>query len=298
MNKAFTLTTTIAAFSLLAGCAGVPSVPMGDRSYSEDNSRAYNLARAGGLREARDTKLGANEYSTVMGDMAGGAGTALALNSSAGFGLNGGASLGIGLASALLSGPGMMGYDSAFAFVPEREADSPVDAKEVIRDHFISAGQVAASENGFTLEVVPEALDARLNSSRNMLALGLVNEEIGCLSNDKASSGSEICSVGIIYPPQSQSLRETPYVAKGNAGTRSYPFYADKRTNSLQVVAKLSDELKASLGQEEAEQLRLGIMTSLSNTMPGWFYIYEKGRDTLPPMILNEGKAELFITQE
>lgn len=67
---------------------------------------------------------------------------------------------------------------------------------------------------------------------------------------------------------------------------------------TLRVVVNLSEELEQSVSQHEAEKLRLELLLSLSEAMPEWFYIYESGKETTAPMILTNGKAELFVTQK
>ncbi|MFB9868767.1 hypothetical protein [Vreelandella sulfidaeris] len=293
-------TTIIACFttvSLLAGCAS-SATPTGDRHYSKNNSHAYNLVRAGGLNEARDTQLADEEYSYMMSNMAGGASTALSLSNSSGFGLSGGASLGIGIASALLSGPGMMGRDSAFAFVPETEASSSTDATQVIRKRFLEAAKVAAEDNEFELEVIDKILDLRLDRYRNMMVLGLTNEAIGCMAEANATNPDEVCSISLYYPEKGSTLRETPTVAKDAAGEQSYQYFAADSRYALRTVAKLSNELNARLGEQEAETFRLALLTSLSSAMPDWFYIYESGKEHLPPMVLANGEMEFFVTRQ
>ncbi|MBE0401337.1 MULTISPECIES: hypothetical protein [Halomonadaceae] len=173
MKKTFTLASSLTALTFLAGCAGIPSVPMGDPNYSESNSRAYNLAMVGGLHEARDTKQGEDEYSSMMSDLSSDAGTARSLSSSAGFGLSGGASLGLGLASALLSGPGMMQLDRAFAFVPTSEANSPEHATEVIRNRFYEAVQSLTDNSNFLMYYKESDKNIHYSRQHNLFAIAL-----------------------------------------------------------------------------------------------------------------------------
>tara|TARA_R110002051_G_scaffold293196_2_gene358212 strand:+ start:62 stop:763 length:702 start_codon:yes stop_codon:yes gene_type:complete len=226
MKKTLTLAASLTALTFLAGCAGAPSVPLGDRSYSESNSRAYNLAMAGGLREAKDTELGEDEYSTMMRDLSGGAGTALSLSSSAGFGLSGGASLGIGIASALLSGPGMMGRDSAFAFVPSTEANSPENATEVILSHFYGAVQNVADNSEFSMHHNDKYNNVRFSRQRNVSAIYLVNEELGCPIPTEQHRSKDVCVFGLFTPHKAESLRATPLAASATS-QYSYPYFAD-----------------------------------------------------------------------
>lgn len=299
MNKTLALAASFTAISLLAGCAstGAPSVPVGDRSYSSDNSRAYNLAQAAGLHEARDTKLEAGEYGSMMSDLSGGAGTALSLSNSAGLGLSNGASLGLGLASALFAGPGMMGRDSAFAFVPENEASSPTDATQVIRGHFREAAQHAADNSQFDLEVLDEALDLRLDRYRNMIALRFTNESLGCMTEANATSNNDICGAALYYPAQGSTLRETPLAARDVASGQSYIYLASDSKYALQVYVKFSDRLENELGPEETNLLKNKLLSLISEDMPEWFFIYDSGDETFPPRVLNKGSSELFVSE-
>lgn len=298
MKKTLVLAASFSAMSLLAGCAstGAPSVPVGDRSYSSDNSRAYNLAQAAGLHEARDTELGEDQYNSMMGDLSGGARTALSLSSSAGFGLSGGTSLGLGLATALLSGPARMEIDTAFAFVPSNEAASSEDAVEVIRQHFANAAETVASENGFIADITEERKSVRLSRQRNLMVYGLVNEDIGCMAETDTTSTKDYCTLTLGTPHASKSLRETPMAVSSIAGNLSYPFSSEDRLSSLRVWLTLSDAFKESLG-EDHDAYRLKLLAEISSQMPSWFFIYEASKEKTPPLVLENGEIELFVTK-
>ncbi|UYV19476.1 hypothetical protein K1Y77_02000 [Halomonas qaidamensis] len=297
MRAMLTLAASFSALTFLAGCAGAPSVPVGDRSYSESNSRAYNLAMAGGLREARDTKLGEDDYSSMMSDLSSGAGTALSLSSSAGIGLSGGASLGLGLASALFSGPGMMQRDSAFAFVPSSEATSPENATEVIRGYFYDAVQNVADNSEFSMHYNEGEKNVRFSRQRNISAIYLVNEELGCPMPTEQHRGKDVCVFGLLTPHKARSLRATPLAANATS-QYSYPYLAGNHIESLLVTVGLSDNAKEMLGSEQAEAKRLALLALFSSNMPSWFYIYMKGGEANPPLILERGTAELFVTRK
>lgn len=174
----------------------------------------------------------------IVSNMAGGASTALSFNNSAGLGLSSGTSLGIGVASLLFSGPGMMGRDSAFAFVSESEASSPSDATQVIRHHFLEAVQIAAKNNGYAPEILDETMDLRLSSKRNFMVIGLSNEEIGCLTEAEANDVNEVCTAALYYPAEGSSLRQTPIAAQNTAGNNSYQFHARDNTKNATSCSK------------------------------------------------------------
>ena len=297
MNKTLALAASFTAISLLAGCAstGAPSVPMGDRSYSESNSRAYNLAQAGGLREARDTELGAAEYSSMMSDLSGGASTALSLSSSAGFGLSGGTSLGLGLASALLSGPGMMQVDSAFAFVPSNAAANEKEASEVIKEHFYNAVHEVALKNDFELEIFEQNMSVPHGRYRNIMGIGLINEDIGCIRDEQAQGSHELCYISILTPHKGSTLRETPKAVNHTTTSSSYQYNASNSSHAISIILSLSDSLKAQLEDEGAELARLRLLQDFSASMPEWFFIYESSKENTPPLILENGNIELFV---
>lgn len=294
MKTRFALLAGLTATALLSGCAYKPS---GDFRYDEDNSRAYNLAQAGGLHKARDTTLEEQEYKSMLSDMTNGAGIALSLSNSAGLGLSGGASLGIGIASALLSGPGMMERDSAFAFVPSTEASSPEDATDVIRNHFYAAVEGVADDTaGIAMHYNESERDIRYSRQRNLSAIYLVDDDIGCPMPTEAHRGKDVCVFGLFTPHEAGELIETPKVVDTISAPHVYPYSAHDYANALLVTMKFSDETRAILGDEAVELERLAILRKFSERMPDWFYLYLKGGDNTPPMILVDGNPELFVT--
>tara|TARA_R110002051_G_scaffold325827_1_gene431765 strand:+ start:46 stop:285 length:240 start_codon:yes stop_codon:yes gene_type:complete len=73
---------------------------------------------------------------------------------------------------------------------------------------------------------------------------------------------------------------------------------AAKHIESLLVTLSLSDKAKEMLGSEQAEIKRLELLAQLSSNMPSWFYIYVKGSEANPPLILERGTTELFVTRK
>ncbi|AJY53128.1 hypothetical protein [Halomonas sp. KO116] len=297
--KKLTLIACIATASILSGCAST-GTSTADRRFSEDNSRAYNLAQAGGLHEARDTELGDDQYSYMMSNLADGASTGLSLASSSGFGLSGGTSLGIGLATALLSGPGMMGFDSAFAFVPESMASNPSDAAKVITNSFYESAKAGEDEAGYSLRVTDESFGYRHSSKREVVSFTFVNESLGCSDPDKIEkwSAEYNCVLALIHPTETRKLADTPLAVRDSAGARSYAVHAHDNTRALQTVVKFSKQAEELLGEERLAQERLALLQTVSANMPSWYFIYETPKEYTPPMVITEGETELFITRK
>ncbi|GHB15563.1 hypothetical protein [Modicisalibacter luteus] len=209
MNTLTKLTGVALLATTMAGCATITTT-----KYNEDNSRAYNLAQAGSLYKARDTVLGDDEYNPAMSTLGNTFSDAALFNSSAGLGLSGQASLGLGLAGALFAAPGHMERDSAFAFVPGSLASSRDEADELLRDHFFAAVEQAAHELGYTVEHKGNDLRHPAAHGRTAMTIAVVNEEDGCYGYDRIHSGEDAktygCYVSLQIPERSDRTLPAP----------------------------------------------------------------------------------------
>lgn len=279
--------SAIAMVSMLAGCAATSMSPA-DRRYSEDNSRAYNLAQAGGLVNARDTKLGEAEYQQLTADMARGMSDAAFFASPTGMGLSSGASIGLGLASSLFAPPGHMQRDSAFAFVPADEVASHAEAHELIRTHFKSAAIEAANRLGYEVEYTERLLNHVSVAKRIGMAIRFVDKDRGCYSAEDPDipSAYHQCAVGLLIPPLNNRPVSAPKAIGGEGEVFQYPATNHNRS------------MRLTMGNGEAGNLeKHAIAQAISENMPDWFFIYLTYDDETPPMIFEKGKAELFITK-
>ncbi|MFY0991027.1 hypothetical protein [Halomonas sp. C05BenzN] len=279
--KTLTKLTGIALLATtMAGCATTTTTAR----YSEDNSRAYNLAQAGGLHKARDTALGDDEYSSAMTNITNAFSDAALFNSSAGLGLSGGASLGLGLAGALFAAPGHMERDSAFAFVPTSEAASREEANELLRDSFFNAVQEAAADLGY--EVDYKGTDLRHSAAHGRTAIGMVvvSEEDNCYGYDKANSADEMCIVTLQVPELGEKTLSAPQGISVQGPVYAYP--ATDHKKSMRFFF---------LPNEDATMAKLPLAVKISEHMPEWFFLYLAPEDDQPPMILEKGEPELFI---
>jgi hypothetical protein len=191
----------------------------------------------------------------------------------------------------------MMGRDSAFAFVPSNEAESPEHATDVIRDHFYEAVQGVADSTEFTMHYNEGERDVRYSRQRNISAIYLVNEEMGCPIATEEHRGKDVCVFALFTPNSAGKLQETPLAVKTSSSPYSYPYSANDHVNSLLVTMHFSDKAKEAMGEDQAAIKRIELLSKLSEEMPSWFYMYIKAGDQTPPMILEDGKAELFISR-
>ncbi len=283
--KTLTKLTGIALLATtMAGCATTTTTAR----YSEDNSRAYNLAQAGGLHKARDTALGDDEYSSAMTNITNAFSDAALFNSSAGLGLSGGASLGLGLAGALFAAPGHMEQDSAFAFVPTSEAASREEANELLRDSFYQAVQQAAEELGYTIEHEGNDLRHPAAHGRTAMSIAVVDEENGCYGYERIKSGDDAkaygCYVSLQIPERGERTIAAPEASNVQGQVYSYP--ATDHQKSMRFFF---------LPNEDATMAKLPLAVKISEHMPEWFFLYLSPEDDQPPMILEKGEPELFI---
>lgn len=280
--------TAFAMASVLAGCA-TTSTSTADRRYSEDNSRAYNLAQAGGLRDARDTALGDAEYSELSRDLGRGMADAAFFASPTGMGLSSGASIGLGLASSLLSAPGHMQRDSAFAFVPADEVKNHAEAHELIRQHFKSAAIEAARSQGYEAEYSDNLLAFTSTARRIGMSIRYVDRDRGCYSSRDADipSVQHQCLVSLLVPPLNNNPVTTPKALGGEGTVYEYP--ATDHNRSMRITFSSG---------KEGDLERHAIASVISENMPEWFFIYLTSDDNNPPMIFANGSPELFITRK
>lgn len=279
--KTLTKLTGIALLATtMAGCATTTK-------YSADNSRAYNLAQAGGLYKARDTALGDDEYSSAMNNITNAFSDAALFNSSAGLGLSGGASLGLGLAGALFAAPGHMERDSAFAFVPIREAASREEANELLRDSFFTAVQEASADLGYDIDYKGTDLRHTTSLGRTGIGMVVVSEEDNCYGYDKANTADKMCIVTLQVPELSEKTLPAPQAIQTiNVQGQVYTYPATDHNKSMRFFF---------LPNDDATMAKLPLAVKISEHMPEWFFLYLAPEDDQPPMILEQGKPELFI---
>ncbi|PXX95838.1 hypothetical protein [Halomonas sp. LBP4] len=279
--KTLTKLTGIALLATtIAGCATTATTTR----YSEDNSRAYNLAQAGGLYKARDTALGDEEYSSAMTNITNAFSDAALFNSSAGLGLSGGTSLGLGLAGALFAAPGHMERDSAFAFVPVTEANNRDEANDILHTRFFEAVQQSAADLGFSVDYTDKTIKHDAIANRTGTTLALVNEQRGCYSYESAATVEQLCIVSLLVPPSRNQAKPTPQAVGLDVESFSYP--ATNHNSSMRYVFK---------AQESADISSIAVAAKISANMPSWFYIYLSPTENQPPMILERGEPQLFI---
>lgn len=284
------LAATLASAALITGCASMAR-PSGDISYSEDNSRAFNLARAGGLYQARDRAVSADEYAVATSTVSDAFGTSLALSSSYGLGLSSGSAIGLGLASALLAPPGTMERSSAFFFVPADEADTREEAAELVLALYQDA--LAGASEALELEAYRENPedDPHIRyetNGREAVAMFLVNPELGCPSREQVERFRDMCLATLQVPVRSGTTSQAP-LAIGGEG-QVHAFHANHKTRYPRFVLRMPDEAAA---------LRPLLAAQISKRMPEWFFVYlsPSRKHGTPPMVFEQGEPRLFIVK-
>jgi outer membrane lipoprotein SlyB len=289
--KSRLLVAALASAALLSGCSSLDR-PTGDINYSESNSRAYNLARAGGLYQARDRAVSADEYAVATSTVSDAFGASLALSSSHGLGLSSGGAIGLGLASALLAPPGTMERSSAFFFVPIEEAETRDEAVELVLSLYIEA--LAGASDALELEPHgdnpgddPAVRFQR--SGREGAGMFLINPEVGCPSREEVESFRDMCLASLQIPVRPRSPGQAP-LAIGGEG-QVHPFTATHKTRYPRFVLRVPDDAAA---------LRPLLAAQISARMPEWFFAYlaPSRKHGTPPMVFEKGEPQLFIVKK
>lgn len=266
--------------------------PTDDIGYSEDHSRAYNLARAGGLYQARDRAVSADEYAVATSTVSDAFSASLALSSSHGLGLSSGGGIGLGLASALLAAPGTMERSSAFFFVPAGEAETRDEAVELVLALYLEA--LAGASDTLALEPYRDSPgdDPGLRfqtNGREGAGMYLINPDVGCPSREEVERFQDMCLATLQIPLRSGSTTQAP-LAIGGEG-QVHAFTANHKTRYPRFVLNVPDE---------AASLRPLLAAQISARMPEWFFAYlaPSRKHGTPPMVYDQGEPQLFIVKK
>ncbi len=202
MKRYIEIAASAAVVLSLAGCATTGSSD--PATYEPAKSRAYNLAQAGGITEARDTErkhLSENELYKV-------ASNADILMWDRGANWSGGEALGASLLFAALEPTSNFAKDSLFGWMPSSMATDAVQARAKMSEVTTSAMKNALGSLGYTYEATLENYDQKAvfggGSAFLFSQITIIAANQGCPSPDSVDHYSKTCYVSsqIIEPSQ------------------------------------------------------------------------------------------------
>ncbi|NAX21116.1 hypothetical protein CAG65_07920 [Vibrio sp. V39_P1S14PM300] len=285
------LTAIILAAGLASGCATTTN----SYQYKENHSLAYNLAKAGGLYDARDYDIPRDQRDGVISKGWDVTGDALLFNSGHGLGLDWGKSLGLGLLTSAFAPKGVMERDSVFGWVPETQAGDAREAWELMSSTLLDGIEKTLRQANVKYVVDNRNLhqDFPLMSEYIFSSVRIVDTEHGCPDWESANRDyDQSCYVATtVYAPTKAPRKAPDFVAGEQSG---YGFYADDETDYSRI--KVNIPKGSSLDKNQ-------LLAGISRELPSWAFIFVASQklDTggyTAPVILTAGKAELFITPD
>lgn len=279
------LTAFIAGAALISGCATTQT----SYQYKEEHSRAYNLAKAGGLYDAKDYSIPLDQRDSLGWDATS---NTILFNSGSGLGLNWGASLGLGLLTSAFEPDGVMERDSVFGWIPESQAANQKEAWQLMSDQLLSAIEESLQKSNTDYVVLNRNLhqDILFVSEYIYSSVAIVSPESGCPSVDEAERYYELCYFDVMVFEPSEDPQKIPgFVSANQTG---YGFFANDEIDYSRVKLNLP---------KGADINRVVMFAGVSRALPSGIFIFmaperqdEGGYSA--PVILSEGEAELFIT--
>lgn len=285
------LTVIILATGLASGCATTTN----SYQYNEEHSRAYNLAKAGGLYDARDYDIPKDQRSSVISKGQNVTSDTLLFNSGRGLGLDWGKSLGLGLLTSAFAPKGVMERDSVFGWVPDTLASDAGEAWELMSNTLLDGIQKSLQQANVEFTVDNRNVHQKLPlvSEYILSSLRIIAPEHGCPDWQEAGqSYDKSCSIStIVYAPTKAPRPIPAFITPGQAG---YGFYADHKAEYSRI--KVNTPKASNLDKNQ-------LLAGISRELPSWAFIFVASQklDTgsyTAPVLLTAGKAELFITPE
>lgn len=285
------LTVIMLAAGLASGCATTSN----SNQYKEEHSRAYNLAKAGGLYDAKDYDIPNDQRDSVISKGGEVMGDTLLFNSGHGLGLDWSKSLGLGLLTRTFAPKGVMERNSVFGWVPETQASNAGEAWELMSNTLLNGIEKFLQQSNVEYIVDNRNLHQKLPllSEYILSSVRIIAPEHGCPDWESTNKNYEqSCYVAAtVYAPTKTAQKIPDFVLPGQNG---YSFYADDKTDYSRI--KVNIPKGSNLDRNR-------LFAGISRELPSWAFIFVASQkldtgDYTAPVILNTGKAELFITPE
>lgn len=275
MNKLICL--SIATCLTITGCAST-SEPV---VYDSSHSRAYNIAQAGGLYDVKDKKIprAAYESLSLVGDATT---NTLLFTSSAGLGLSLSKGLGFGLLSALIENPDPAQRNSIVAWMPQSEAESPVQAQKLLLEQVTRAMSETLDEIGADYEKTSA-------TNEETTEFYFFSDDLGCPKYEQGMTSRDLCYM------RAQIIEPYVHVSPEfvQSSTQAYTFSSNHKYRYHRF--KVTSGKTANLPLEQ-------IYASVSKKLPEWAYLYIASgnlqfgeQKVTAPYLLEQGQPHLFI---
>ncbi|EJH7296008.1 hypothetical protein NF048_003490 [Salmonella enterica subsp. enterica serovar Typhimurium] len=230
------LTAIILAAGLASGCATTTN----NYQYKGDHSRAYNLAQAGGLYDARDYDIPRDQRDGVISKGWDVTGDALLFNSGHGLGLDWGKSLGLGLLTSAFAPKGVMERDSVFGWVPETKAGDAGEAWELMSNTLLDGIEKSLQQANVDYIVDNRNLhqDLPLVSEYIFSSVRIVAPEHGCPDWETANRDyDQSCYVATtVYAPTEEPRKVPDFLT---AEPNGYGFYANDEADYSRIKVNI-----------------------------------------------------------
>ncbi|ECT2696914.1 hypothetical protein DY923_15620 [Salmonella enterica subsp. enterica serovar Montevideo] len=285
------LTAIILAAGLASGCATTTN----NYQYKGDHSRAYNLAQAGGLYDARDYDIPRDQRDGVISKGWDVSGDALLFNSGHGLGLDWGKSLGLGVLTSAFAPKGVIERDSVFGWLPETKAGNAREAWELMSSTLLDGIEKTLRQANVKYVVDNRNLhqDFPLMSEYIFSSVRIVDPEHGCPDWESANRDyDQSCYVATtVYAPTEEPRKVPDFLMAGQNG---YGFYANDEADYSRIKVNIPKGSNLDKNQ---------LLAGISHELPAWAFIFVASQKLntdgyTAPVILTTGKAELFITPD
>lgn len=289
------INTAIAAAIIITttGCAYHPKYEM-----KEGYSRAYSLAKAGGLREGiMDHELTTENGTPIVGGSLWTAADAwVSYNSPVLFTDWG--SMGMALLGGLLRPPTHAERNSLFAWMPISDPNiTDEEARDQLYDIVGDSIQKAIKHTGGS---VGGDWDFKPTPFRNYKKGGIqiINETWGCPEKRDSISGVDDARCYIYYrvskPHFSVTVNAPSFIKEGQEKKALFFSGADDKEYNRIFIENYGKNAKIPLAE---------MYSAISEALPGWAYMYlsmkgstMKNGDSIPaPVVLESGQPEFFI---
>lgn len=275
MNKLICL--SIATCLTITGCAST-SEPV---VYDSSHSRAYNIAQAGGLYDVKDKKIprAAYESLSLVGDATT---NTLLFTSSAGLGLSLSKGLGFGLLSALIENPDPAQRNSIVAWMPQSEAESPVQAQKLLLEQVTRAMSETLDEIGADYEKTSA-------TNEETTEFYFFSDDLGCPKYEQGMTSRDLCYM------RAQIIEPYVHVSPEfvQSSTQAYTFSSNHKYRYHRFTVTSGKTANLPLEQ---------IYASVSKKLPEWAYLYIASgnlqfgeQKVTAPYLLEQGQPHLFI---
>lgn len=279
--KIFFTTAALLGVAIISGCASV-SAPY---EYQEGHSKAYNIARAGGLvQDIEDTEVPADKIGSITESMTK-VGFVAAGYMKPQLDMTNWQTMGVNLASELFEPDSHGARNSMMAWMPISEASDVEEAQNKFLSQVKDSVNSALSDLGANSETI--------YAKNGTYVTHFTNDEWNCPSYEAGKTTlDDLCRIRVkVYEPR--NVIAPAFIAKPNEPR--YVFSSGHGRNYQRLELLISED---SMVPEDT------IYATISKYLPRWTYLYlapgkvktNNGEEIGFPYILNRGDVELFIT--